>query len=54
MDHDLSPEDTSVTRRIRESADLLDVALLDHIVIGARGFVSRKQRGMGFDGSPSL
>ena len=49
-----SPEDTSVTRRIRESAELLDIALLDHVVIGARGFVSMKQRGLGFDGSGGL
>ena len=49
-----SPEDTSVTRRIRESAELLDIELLDHVVIGARGFVSMKQRGLGFDGSSGL
>ena len=48
-----SPEDISVTRRLRKSADLLDIALLDHVVIGARGFVSMKQRGLGFDGSAS-
>ncbi len=49
-----SPEDTSVTRRIRQSAELLDIALLDHVVIGARGFVSMKQRGLGFDGAGGL
>ena len=43
-----SPEDTSVTRRLRASAELLDIALLDHVVIGARGFVSMKDRGLGF------
>ena len=49
-----SPEDTSVTRRIRESAELLDIELLDHVVIGARDFVSMKQRGLGFDGPGGL
>lgn len=49
-----SPEDTSVTRRIRESAELLDIELLDHVVIGARGFVSMKERGLGFGGAGSL
>ncbi len=48
-----SPEDTSVTRRIRASAELLDIGLLDHVVIGTRGFVSMKQRGLGFDDSGS-
>lgn len=45
-----SPEDTSITRRIRQAAELHDIGLLDHVVIGARGFVSMKQRGLGFDG----
>ncbi len=49
-----SPEDISVTRRIRKSAELLDIELLDHVVIGTRGFVSMKQRGMGFDGAGTL
>lgn len=43
-----SPEDTAVTRRIRESAEIMDIELLDHVVIAARGFVSMKQRGLGF------
>ncbi|MCY4374458.1 MAG: DNA repair protein RadC [Spirochaetaceae bacterium] len=43
-----SPADAAVTRRVRTSGELLDVELLDHIVIGARGFVSMKQRGLGF------
>ncbi len=44
-----SPEDTSITRRAREAAELHDIGLLDHVIIGARGFVSMKQRGLGFD-----
>lgn len=43
-----SPEDTSVTQRLRKGAELLDITLLDHVVIGAPGFVSMKDRGMGF------
>ncbi len=43
-----SPEDTGVTRRVRVSAELMDIELLDHVVIGARGFVSMKERGLGF------
>ena len=43
-----------VTRRVRQSAELLDIELLDHVVIGARGFVSMKQRGLGFDGCGGL
>ncbi len=45
-----SPEDTSVTRRTRQAAEIHDIEVLDHVVIGARGFVSMKQRGLGFDG----
>ena len=43
-----SPEDTSVTQRLRKGAELLDITLLDHVVIGSPGFVSMKDRGMGF------
>ena len=43
-----SPEDAAVTRRLRRSAELMDIELLDHLVIGAHGFVSMKQRGLGF------
>ena len=43
-----SPEDTAVTQRLRTSAELLDITLLDHVVIGSPGFVSMKDRNMGF------
>jgi DNA repair protein RadC len=44
-----SPEDVAVTREIRQAAQLLDVELLDHVVIGTGGrFVSLKERGLGF------
>ena len=44
-----SPEDIRITRRLVTSAATMDIDLQDHLVIGARGFVSMKQRGMGFD-----
>lgn len=44
-----SPEDIRITRRLVVSAATMDIELQDHLVIGARGFVSMKQRGMGFD-----
>ena len=43
-----SPEDVRVTRDVVQAGKLLDVELLDHLVIGRRGFVSLKQRGLGF------
>ena len=46
-----SPEDIRVTRRLVASAAAMDIDLQDHMVIGARGFVSMKQRGLGFDQS---
>lgn len=46
-----SRADISVTRRIREGAELLDIEVLDHVVIGQRGFISMHQRSLGFDGS---
>ncbi len=43
-----SPEDIMVTRRLNQSADMMDIELLDHIVIGQKSFVSMKQRNLGF------
>ena len=42
------PEDILVTRQIRTSAEMMDIDLLDHIVIGGQGFVSLKEKGLGF------
>jgi DNA repair protein RadC len=44
-----SPEDTHVTRRIRQAADLLSIELIDHLVIGDGRWVSMKERGLGFE-----
>ena len=41
-------EDVAVTRAIVEAGKLLDIAVLDHLVLGAAKFVSLKERGLGF------
>ncbi|CAI7998973.1 UPF0758 protein Chy400_3887 [Geodia barretti] len=46
-----SPEDILVTRQIRTCAEMMDIELLDHVVIGNRRFVSLKERRLGFDGN---
>ncbi|NKQ34155.1 MAG: DNA repair protein RadC [Chloroflexi bacterium] len=44
-----SPEDISITRKIVEAGKLLDIAVLDHLVIGQGVYVSLKERNLGFD-----
>lgn len=44
-----SPEDVIVTTKIVEAGQLLDVAVLDHLIIGRGRFVSLKERGLGFN-----
>ena len=41
-----SPEDVAITRKLKQAADLLDVELLDHIVLGGDRHVSLKDRGL--------
>ena len=43
-----SPEDIMVTETIRKAAELTDIQVLDHIVIGRQRYVSLKERGLGF------
>ncbi len=44
-----SPEDVAVTRAIAQGGKLLDIATLDHLIIGQAGrWVSLKERGLGF------
>ncbi|MCC7367967.1 MAG: DNA repair protein RadC [Chloroflexi bacterium] len=45
-----SPEDVHLTEQVVEAGRLLDVAVLDHLIIGQGdpGFVSLKERGLGF------
>lgn len=46
-DPDPSPEDIKVTRSLKQAGELLDIALLDHIVVGHNGdFVSLNDRGV--------
>ena len=40
-----SGEDDSVTRRIKEAGELLDIKLLDHIIIGEDSYCSFKNEG---------
>ena len=40
-----SSEDIELTRRLAEAGKLLDIAILDHIVVGENCFVSLKERG---------
>lgn len=44
-----SQDDITLTRQIEQAGRLLDIELLDHIIIGQRGFVSLKERGLGFE-----
>ena len=43
-----SGPDIMITRQIKQAAELMDIELLDHIVIGGQTFVSMKDRGLGF------
>ena len=40
-----SPADAAITRRLRETLDLVEVRLLDHIVVGAGKTVSMAENG---------
>jgi DNA repair protein RadC len=44
-----SPEDVGVTRQARLAADLLDLDLLDHIVVGKDAWISMRERNLGFE-----
>ena len=43
---DPSAEDVTFTTKLRDSLALADIELLEHLVIGAHGFVSMKGKGM--------
>ena len=43
-----SPEDVLITRKIRTCAEMMDIELLDHVIIGSQGHVSLQERGLGF------
>lgn len=48
-DPEPSREDVRLTQSAVEAGRLLDVELVDHVVIALRGFVSLRERGMGFE-----
>ncbi len=41
-----SDDDVALTRRFAEAGRLLNIAVLDHLVVGRAGFVSLRQRGV--------
>ena len=43
-----SPEDILVTARLREAGETMDIDVLDHIIIGGQGFLSLKEKRLGF------
>ena len=44
-----SAEGAGVTRELVAAGKALDIEVLDHVVVGRDGFVSLKERGLGFD-----
>lgn len=46
-----SPEDVALTRRLVDAAQLVEVELIDHIVVGHGRYISLRERGMGFEGA---
>ena len=45
-DPDPSPDDVAITRKLKKAAEVLDIDLLDHVVIGGNGCVSLKGQGL--------
>ena len=43
-----SADDILVTRQLVEGGAMMDIEVLDHVVIGGQGFVSLKNKGLGF------
>ncbi len=43
-----SPEDVLVTRETRTSGEMMDIEVLDHVIIGSNGYVSMKEKSLGF------
>ena len=46
QDPDPSPNDVTITRSLKRAAELLDIELLDHVIIGGKRHVSLKNRGL--------
>ena len=45
-DPEPSPEDCSLTERLRDAAQLLGIELLDHVIVARDGYVSLRERGL--------
>ncbi|MAS34181.1 MAG: hypothetical protein CL610_09245 [Anaerolineaceae bacterium] len=43
-----SPEDIELTRTLHAAAQLMDIHLVDHLIIGRHGWTSLRQSGLGF------
>ncbi|MFQ5946531.1 MAG: DNA repair protein RadC [Anaerolineae bacterium] len=43
-----SPDDVEITRQVTDAGRLLDIRLLDHVILAQAGYVSLKERGLGF------
>ena len=50
-DPEPSPDDLHLTAEAVAAGRLLDVAVLDHVIVGSAGFVSLRDRGVAFDRS---
>jgi DNA repair protein RadC len=48
-DPDPSPEDVRLTKHVRAAAELLQLDLLDHIIVGRDVWISLKERGLAFE-----
>ena len=48
-----SPEDILVTRKIVAGAEMVDIEMLDHIIIGGQSHVSLRDKDLGFGGTSS-
>ena len=44
-----SPEDVALTRRLVDAGKLMEIAVLDHLVIGHNKYVSLRERNLGFE-----
>ena len=43
-----SSDDVKITEQMIEAGKLLDIEVLDHIIIGQHGYISLKEKGLGF------
>jgi DNA repair protein RadC len=43
-----SADDVRITQRIVAAGRLLDIEVLDHVILARRGWVSLRERGLGF------